>query len=59
MWSAWARFDPLGRHARLDPRIHHLCKICARKMDPRVKPAGDGGGLLAAPDGSATGSSAP
>jgi len=22
----------------LDPRIHHLCKIYAKKMDPRVKP---------------------
>jgi hypothetical protein len=27
----------------LDPRIYHLCKINAKKMDPRVKPAGDGG----------------
>jgi len=26
----------------LDPRIHHLRKIYAKKMDPRVKPAGDG-----------------
>ncbi len=38
------RFDPLGAVMRgLDPRIHHPCKIYARKMDPRVKPAGDGG----------------
>src|SRR5258705_3905744 len=28
----------------LDPGIHHLCKRYAKKMDPRVKPAGDGGG---------------
>ena len=28
----------------LDPRIHHLRKIYARLMDPRVKPAGDGSG---------------
>jgi hypothetical protein len=28
----------------LDPRIHHLCKIYTKKMDPRVKPASDGGG---------------
>jgi len=26
-----------------DPRIHHLRKIYAKWMDPRVKPAGDGG----------------
>jgi hypothetical protein len=32
----------------LDPRIHHLCKISAKKMDPRVKPAGDGIGLMSA-----------
>jgi hypothetical protein len=24
----------------LDPRIHHLCKIYAKKMDPQVKPRG-------------------
>jgi hypothetical protein len=30
----------------LDPRIH-LCKIYAQQMDPRVKPAGDGGGSRA------------
>jgi hypothetical protein len=28
----------------LDPRIHHLRKIYAKRMDPRVKPAGDGSG---------------
>jgi hypothetical protein len=28
----------------LDPRIHHLRKIFAKWMDPRVKPAGDGSG---------------
>jgi hypothetical protein len=28
----------------LDPSIHHHCKIYAKKMDTRVKPAGDGGG---------------
>ena len=27
----------------LDPRIHHLRKIQAKRMDPGVKPAGDGG----------------
>jgi hypothetical protein len=32
----------------LDPRIHHLCKIYAKKMDPRVKPAGEGIGLMSA-----------
>jgi hypothetical protein len=26
----------------LDPRIHHLRKTYAKRMDPRVKPAGDG-----------------
>src|SRR5258708_17852566 len=30
------------------PRIHHLCEIYAKKMDPRVKPAGDGGGWTSA-----------
>jgi hypothetical protein len=36
----------------LDPRIHHLCKIFAKKIDPRVNPriksgdAGDGGDEL-------------
>ena len=28
----------------LDPRIHHLRKIYAKRVDPRVKPAGDGSG---------------
>ena len=28
----------------LDPRINHVRKIYAKPMDPRVKPAGDGGG---------------
>jgi hypothetical protein len=28
----------------LDPRIHHLRKIYAKRMDPRIKPAGDGSG---------------
>jgi hypothetical protein len=28
----------------LDPRIHHLRKSMRKWMDPRVKPAGDGGG---------------
>jgi len=28
----------------LDPRIHHLRKIYAKLMGPRVKPAGDGSG---------------
>jgi hypothetical protein len=32
----------------LDPRIHHLCKIYSKKMDPRVKPAGDGDGWVSA-----------
>jgi hypothetical protein len=31
-----------------DPRIHHLGRIYAKTMDPRVKPAGDGGGLWCA-----------
>jgi hypothetical protein len=26
----------------LDPRIHHFAIICAKRMDPRVKLAGDG-----------------
>src|SRR5260370_37552910 len=30
------------------PRIHHVCEIYAKKMDPRVKPAGDGGGWTSA-----------
>jgi len=29
--------------AGLDPAIHHLQKILIKKMDPRVKPAGDAG----------------
>jgi hypothetical protein len=29
---------------RLDLRIHHLGKIYAKKMDPRVKPSGDSDG---------------
>ena len=32
----------------LDPRIHHLRKIYAKRMDPRVKPAGDGSGWASA-----------
>src|SRR6266446_2924978 len=32
----------------LDPRIHHLRKIYAKRMDPRVKPAGDGRGWASA-----------
>jgi len=34
---------------RLNPRIHHLRKIHAKRMDPRVKPAGDGSGWARAP----------
>jgi hypothetical protein len=26
----------------LDPRIHHLAKADTTRMDPQVKPAGDG-----------------
>src|SRR6266851_4289343 len=32
----------------LDPRIHHLRKIYAKRMDPRAKPAGDGRGWASA-----------
>ena len=45
--AALGRFDPLVMRG-LDPRIHHLCKSYAKKMDPRVKPAGDGGGWASA-----------
>ncbi len=33
----------------LDPRIHLVPTIYAKQMDPRVKPAGDGGGWASAP----------
>jgi len=32
----------------LDPRIHHLCKIHAKWVNPRVKLAGDGGDCASA-----------
>jgi hypothetical protein len=35
--------------AGLDPAIHLLRKVLAKKMDPRVKPAGDQRGCMPAP----------
>ena len=34
----------------LDPRIHHLRKTCAERMDPRVKPADDRHGWVGGDD---------